>query len=1065
MGQQATGCCEDAPIICSLQELNGYTSVLPATLSTDCPQPENGKLCPAAPGGSGGGNADNMGWFAFVAGSDSLSITITPFNCIPQQNNEIGIQAGIFTDCTFETSVVCDAFTSNGGAGTPIQLNSGDFIPGQVYYFWVDGYSGAICNFTVTVNFGVQPFALPPIDTIQVTNDANVTNTVCLGYQGLAMDLADFDIDIDYTWSISPANPDYPAGINSSKTANSIWNFNHAGTYEICVQATNFCDVTSPKCRTFEVASIEDEVFDPISVCENEFPLAGPLDEDPNGDGVVGWFGPIITSAGLKTYNVTLSNGCSYTQEVLVSTIPLGARTPVTITSCGPVTYFGVEYTASVTDLPLNIENGSMLTGCDSLVMLSVVIIDIAGDVVIGACENGGVTIELQNFQINTTEDYEVAYRWLDQMGNELSTVGPRFLALSNGNYTLEVSVTLADGATCTKVFDSVNLNLEDLKPATPVESAWQVTLCEGSGPVTFSVQDDPTVDNYNWTANNGATIQTIGSKNSIEIRFPGVGDYEVCVQAVNACGTSAIYCQTINILQVPQVDFNLLPTSCLGTSISAQFININSNPNFSYSWTIDGGTLLSGSLTAGSDLTFSFDTPGTKTVTLQGFNQICASQIRSKTIEVQAPDSIQNLSCTTTANSITFAWNDLACANSYSIDAGPLGVFSSNSPSITFDGLGQGTEVSVVVDSEDACICGVISQSLSCETIICEGITVQINGNPGIICESEWNNPIQLGTTISGSHNGSLRWDGDVNISPSGLFIPSQMGEGTYKIKAVLSYLGCEYVDETTITLVKQPVLDLTTLDPKCLEDLFGSVIVNVVGNNNYTYTIDGVPQNGNSNDVSIGNHVIEVVDGNACKVVNTFVINPPVVPDYEISGDPEVYESQEVRYNLSLTNPEAMQLDSIAWYINGELICVGKNCNSVNFGLLEPGDYRHRVVLYYNDCFIVEEFDTRVKVGIRLIFPNIVSFGGSTSNAQNSRWTFATNTPEVVVEEFAIFDRWGNKMYSKSNFQPAVDPVDWDGSFGGRFIQAGVYVYVATYQDEFGKMVKVSGDITVIR
>lgn len=46
-----------------------------------------------------------MSWFAFVAGQGNYEIELRPSNCLPGGGGQLGIQAGIYTDCTFTQAV------------------------------------------------------------------------------------------------------------------------------------------------------------------------------------------------------------------------------------------------------------------------------------------------------------------------------------------------------------------------------------------------------------------------------------------------------------------------------------------------------------------------------------------------------------------------------------------------------------------------------------------------------------------------------------------------------------------------------------------------------------------------------------------------------------------------------------------------------------------------------------------------------------------------------------------------------------------------------------------------
>ncbi|MBP6680758.1 MAG: gliding motility-associated C-terminal domain-containing protein [Saprospiraceae bacterium] len=63
------------------------------------------------------------------------------------------------------------------------------------------------------------------------------------------------------------------------------------------------------------------------------------------------------------------------------------------------------------------------------------------------------------------------------------------------------------------------------------------------------------------------------------------------------------------------------------------------------------------------------------------------------------------------------------------------------------------------------------------------------------------------------------------------------------------------------------------------------------------------------------------------------------------------------------------------------------------------------------------------------------------------------------------ADFDRWGNQVFEKLDFDPNVDTLGWDGTFNDEPMQPGVYAFSARLDFEDGKSEFVTGDITIVK
>ncbi len=140
--------CDEARFLCGY-EMDGYAGTL---LTAKSPLPQPDPLC------SGGGEADNIQWFSFLADDSNLEIVIRYSNCT---NNILapGLQVGIFESCELESdnTPLGSIYCIQGTNYTDIVLtpDAADIVPGQLYLLFVDGYAGSACEFEIEVVSGV----------------------------------------------------------------------------------------------------------------------------------------------------------------------------------------------------------------------------------------------------------------------------------------------------------------------------------------------------------------------------------------------------------------------------------------------------------------------------------------------------------------------------------------------------------------------------------------------------------------------------------------------------------------------------------------------------------------------------------------------------------------------------------------------------------------------------------------------------------------------------------------------------------------------------------------------
>jgi gliding motility-associated-like protein len=99
-----------------------------------------------------------------------------------------------------------------------------------------------------------------------------------------------------------------------------------------------------------------------------------------------------------------------------------------------------------------------------------------------------------------------------------------------------------------------------------------------------------------------------------------------------------------------------------------------------------------------------------------------------------------------------------------------------------------------------------------------------------------------------------------------------------------------------------------------------------------------------------------------------------------------------------------------------------------------------------------------------VRSVFvPNVFSPNGDGINDD----FFVQMNPalEARVRFLRVFDRWGELVSAKYDFQPN-NPVDgWDGTLSGKKLEPGVFVWIAQLEYSDGNIEVLRGDVTLVR
>jgi len=202
--------CPEAPILC--ENLDGYCATVN---NNNVVQPFPG--CPW-------NVLNNDEWFAFFAGTTSITIEVVPSNCTPSGN--MGLQGGIYGQCISQIMDVQCQCTQD-----PFNLSSNNFVIGEIYWMVLDGCAGNVCDYSINVPSG---------STVGVAPDP--PGAIRGSLVACAGDRDNYSIDPPnaatiYNWTLTP-----PLGtITGTNEEISIDWGTTTGTTELCVQVENQC--------------------------------------------------------------------------------------------------------------------------------------------------------------------------------------------------------------------------------------------------------------------------------------------------------------------------------------------------------------------------------------------------------------------------------------------------------------------------------------------------------------------------------------------------------------------------------------------------------------------------------------------------------------------------------------------------------------------------------------------------------------------------------------------------------------------------------------------------------
>lgn len=576
--------CPQAPALCTT--LNGYCDTLGLNNVT-----QTFPGCPSSV-------LNNDEWFAFVAGSTSITLQITPSAC-QGLNGPIGMQGAIY-----EGSCTGDAIATQCTCTfSPFNLSSNNFQIGQTYYVVFDGCAGDVCAFTVEVTNGStvpSPPATPSnvIGPTQVCSGAVTTYTV------------PNPSGATYTWLLigSPSNVGTIIGLNVGPSVEIAWNTQ--GNATLCVTASNACFSNPvPAC---------------ISITSQNLPQQHQYYDLCLGD--------CVTCAGTQFcapapggVPVTLQSwlGCDSVIVCHINGIPPIQTQLGQVNMCAPNSYTvcGNTYTQS----GIYSTTCTSYQGCDSTVILDLAIM--APQVIITppaqlGCEPGAtVTINAVNSTYNLVPNGLTTFQWTGP-----GIVGPNNDVLVSVNQPGQYCLTLTHSRGNVSCTDQacVTVTQDDDPPQAPIVTGDQHP-CEDEAVVyTISSVGSPPPTGYIVTTPNGEPVNQLSST-TYEVVWNNTTGGDLCVLAFNDCDTSTATCLAITVDPLPiQPELSGQDSVCTFNTPVPYTVQ-NPQPGVTYTWTVPAGASFFGSGDSIS-VNFSGATPGVGQVCVTASNA-CGSQ------------------------------------------------------------------------------------------------------------------------------------------------------------------------------------------------------------------------------------------------------------------------------------------------------------------------------------------------------------------------------------------------------------------------------------------------------
>jgi gliding motility-associated-like protein len=521
----------------------------------------------------------------------------------------------------------------------------------------------------------------------------------------------------------------------------------------------------------------------------------------------------------------------------------------------------------------------------------------------------------------------------------------------------------------------------------------------------------------YNWSpgGQTTATVTNVGS-----------GAYDITVTDGNGCTASATI--TVNTTNGPTISVdNSTDVSCFGENDGTAIVSASGGtPGYTYTWTPGG-------LTGDTQNALS---PGTYNVQVEDTDG-CTS---TTTVTIGEPTEI-DLSTSATASSCTVD-DGSATVNASGGDGNYTYSWSpGGGASATFNNIGAGAYTVTVTDGN-----GCTAQEIVNVPSV-NGPIISLDDVTDVSCFGESDGSAAISVT-GGTPGFTYDW------SPSGGTTPTEngMSGGSYTV-TVEDAAGCISTETVTVNEPDQMVVNGNVVDAQCASS-DGEISTNTTGGDgNYTYSWTPNGETTPSiNGLSAGNYDITVTDGNGCTATGSYVVNQGDSIDVFIIPDNSTIQAgDEVAFNVT-TNPTVTN-PTYTWTPSDGLSCT--NCQNPT---ASPNSTTTYTVVVTSDEGCVGAANAIINIIEPCADPFVPTIFSPNNDGKNDVLCIYGSCFQTV--SLTIYNRWGEKIYETSSTEDC-----WDGTYRGKKVNSGTYVYKLRYnlfnEDENAQ----SGNITVVQ
>ncbi|MEO1434617.1 MAG: gliding motility-associated C-terminal domain-containing protein [Bacteroidota bacterium] len=254
--------------------------------------------------------------------------------------------------------------------------------------------------------------------------------------------------------------------------------------------------------------------------------------------------------------------------------------------------------------------------------------------------------------------------------------------------------------------------------------------------------------------------------------------------------------------------------------------------------------------------------------------------------------------------------------------------------------------------------------------------------------------------------------------------------------------------------------LIELNQTPTTCFGDADGELSVTVTsgGVEPFVYSIGGGAFGTDSLFVGLESdrYQIAVMDADGCMADGEIFVEQPFELIVDLGPDETILlgDSTDLRPQVNTTAGL-----SYVWTTDSDISCL--DCPNPSVRPFDDALYE-LLIVDSSGCTASDFIEIMVDKDRNVFIPNAFTPNG---DGVNDIFLVFTNSTVVGIQNFVIYNRWGEQMYAQNSLRANDPTAGWDGTFKGQMMDPGVFVYYLEIIYVDGVIEPFKGDVTLVR